>query len=54
VNNQVSSASEGQNLKFQEVIMCCQVSAATQQTMQRYVSREKCWIHEKTEKSDET
>jgi len=24
VNNQVSSASEGQNLKFQEVIMCCQ------------------------------
>jgi len=54
VNNLVLSASEGQNLKIQEVIMCCLVSAATHQRVQWYVSMEKCWVHEKTEKSDET
>ena len=54
VNNQVLTAREGQNLKGQEVIMCCLVSAATHQRVQWYRSREKCCIHEKTEKSNET
>jgi len=45
VNNQVSTASEGQHLKFQEVIMCCLVSVATHQWVKWYVSMEKCWVH---------
>jgi len=40
VNNQVSSASEAQNLKVEEVIMCCLVSAATHQRVQWYVGME--------------
>jgi hypothetical protein len=50
----VSSASEDQNLKVEEVIMCCLVSAPTHQTVQGYVSMEKCWIHEQTEKTEQT
>jgi len=53
MNNQASSASEAQNFKV-EVIMCCLVSAATHQRVQWYVSMEKCWIHEQTEKTEET
>jgi len=48
------SASEAQNLKVEEVIMCCLVSAATHQRVQRYVSRGICWICEQTEKTEET
>jgi len=40
MNNQVSSVSEAQNLKVEEVIMCCLLSAATHQMAQRYVSME--------------
>ena len=54
VNNKVSSASEAQNLEVEEVIMCCLVSAATHQREQWYESTEKCWIHEQTEKTEET
>jgi len=54
MNNQVSSASKAQNLKVEEVIMCCLVSAARHQRLQWYVSMEKCWIHEQTEKTEET
>jgi hypothetical protein len=41
----VSSASEDQNLKVEELIMCCVVSAATQQRVQRYISMAKRWIY---------
>jgi hypothetical protein len=54
VNNQVSSATEEQNLKAEEVIMCCLASAATYWRVQWQKSMEKCWIHEWTEKTDET
>jgi len=52
VNNQVSPAHEDQNLKDKEKIICCLVSAATHHRVQWYVSTEKCWIHEQTEKTD--
>jgi hypothetical protein len=35
------------------VIMCCLVSAATQQRVQWYGSMEKCWIHEQREQTEE-
>jgi len=50
----VSSASEAQNLKVEVVIMCCLVSTATHRRVLWYVSREKCWIQEQTEKTEET
>jgi hypothetical protein len=53
MNNQVSSASEARNLKV-EVIMFCVVSAATHQKVQWYVIKEKCWIHEHTQKTEQT
>jgi len=53
MNNQESSASGAQNLRVQDVIMCCLVSAATHQRVQRYVSKEICWIQEQTEKTEE-
>jgi hypothetical protein len=49
MNNQVTLASEAQNLEVEEVIMCCLVSVATHQKVEWYVSMEKCWIHEQTE-----
>jgi len=54
VNNKVSSTSEDQNLKVEEVIMPCLASAATHQRVQWYMSRGKCWIHEQTEKTGKT
>jgi len=40
VNNEVPSASEAQNLKFEEVIMSCLISAATHKRVQWYMSME--------------
>jgi len=54
VNNQVPSASEHQNLRVEAVVMCRLVSDVMHQRVVWYGSMEKCWIHERTEKSDET
>jgi hypothetical protein len=53
MNKQELSPSEAQNLKFEGMIMFCLVSAVKSQSVQWYVSMEKCWIHEQREKTEE-